>query len=127
MDPGVGGELGVERGGHHWTVTHRNRSIVDRREHLDVLADVVDERRPNEDGVERAREFVDGDLGLEGVLLSAERVAVDGDVDEPERVDPVVFRVARADDEAGTRRENRLSGGDVLAYLRGDTLAVKQA
>jgi len=40
-----------------------------------------------------------GTFALEGVFLSAERVAVDGDVYEPERVDPVVLRVPRTDDE----------------------------
>jgi len=67
--------------------------------------------------VERLVEPGHGDLRFEGVFLSAERVAVDGDVYEPERVDPVVLRVPRTDDETRAGGEYGLSARDVLADL----------
>ncbi|CDK41104.1 hypothetical protein BN903_1 [Halorubrum sp. AJ67] len=68
----------------------------------------------------------DRDLRLEGVLLSPERVAVDRDVDQPQRLDPVVLRVGRADDEPGAGGEDGLAGRDVVSDLGGDPLAVDQ-
>jgi len=72
--------------------------------------------------VERLVEPGHGDLRFEGVFLSAERVAVDGDVYEPERVDPVVLRVPRTDDETRAGGEYGLSARDVLADLLVDPL-----
>jgi len=72
--------------------------------------------------VERLVEPGYRDLRFEGVFLSAERVAVDGDVDEPERVDPVVLRVPRTDDETRAGGEYGLAARDVLADLLVDPL-----
>src|SRR5579875_3023660 len=82
----------MERGGQQIALTdgHDSTGVLARGDPPDrrsARADVLHPRRPDEDRAYRlAGDAVDVEVLLEGVDLSAERVAPDGDVDSAERL-----------------------------------------
>ena len=78
------------------------------REHLDGGAGGLDQRRPDEDAVERLAEPGDGQVGLEAVELAAIAVASHGEVDRAEAalVGATVEDFGRQQDHPGTRPEH---------------------
>jgi len=83
MQPQVARELGVEGGHQNVALAAEDGMVVDAGQHLDVIADALDVRGPDE----HRRDDTDAvhlELGLEGVDLTSEGVAPHGDVDEPE-------------------------------------------
>src|SRR6185437_15010713 len=86
VQPGVVGQLRMERGDEEPPLAREHRATVDLGEHLHPGPDVIDPRRPDEDGAHRRVEPDHGQVGLERCDLTAERVAPDGDVDETEVV-----------------------------------------
>ena len=85
MEPGVVAELGMEGRHQDGALAAEDRAAVDRGQHLDVVADRLDDRRPDEHGVHGRRRPTAGHLqvGLEGVDLAPEGIAPHGDVDAP--------------------------------------------
>src|SRR3954447_19037226 len=108
MDPVVVGQLRMERGGEQRTLAHEHRMPVVRREDLDVVAGALDDRRADEDAVERRIELVDRQVGLEAVDLTPERVAADVDVEHAEAllVGAAVTYALRQEDETRTCAEH---------------------
>ena len=91
VDPGVATHLRVERRRHQRALPDRDdptrgRSVLDPREHLDVVADPLDPRRPDEDRVHRLGEPGEVEVALERVDLPPERVAAHGDVEAAQRL-----------------------------------------
>src|SRR5215210_4634816 len=74
VQPRVIRELGVERGDEVAPVAREDGAAVNLGEHLDVRPDVLDPRRANEDGADRAVGAGDVEVGLERRDLPAERV-----------------------------------------------------
>src|SRR5204862_5100772 len=72
-------------------------------EHLDARVDAVEPRHPR---------------GLERLALAPVRVALDGDVNEPERELPRALDLARQDDEPRAGAEERLAGAMELLDRR---------
>ena len=98
MHAQVAGQLGMERGPPHDAAAHEHRLARVLGEHLDVVADPLDDRRADEHAGEcRPREPVDVEVGFERVALTAVRVAPHGDVEHSER-----FLVGAAVDVGGT-------------------------
>ena len=86
MEAGLAGELGMERRGDHVALADRDDpAVIESGEDVDVGPDALDDRRADEDGVDR-RVAQDGhrSVGLEGVQLAPEGVALDGHVEERE-------------------------------------------
>ena len=124
MDPEVLGQFGVERRADDGTVPDGDGAAVPLREHL-RLADTLDDRRADEHRREGVVQSLDAEGRLETVLLAAEGVALDGDVDETEFVDAVVVGIGRGDDEPRTRRQDGPARLDVGDDFLGDPLAVE--
>ena len=127
MKPEVVCEFGVEGGADDGALAYGDGPAVDGRERLDVRADLRDGRRADEDGRKGLVEARHVEVSLERVALTAEGVAVDGDVQEVERLDAVVASVARDDDQPSTGRKERLAGRGVVDDFGRDVAAVKQA
>src|SRR5579872_5935877 len=53
VEPGIVGQLRVEGGDEDAALPRQHRMAVDLRQHLDVRADLVDPRRPDEHGAKR--------------------------------------------------------------------------
>src|SRR5207245_2567681 len=81
---GVPQGLRMERGRKHVPLADRHDpAVVEAGEHVNVGADVIDDRGPDEDTVDRlVAEDRDGQIGLERVELAAEGVALDAHVEE---------------------------------------------
>src|SRR5262245_51663124 len=85
MDAVVVRQFGMERRRDDRAVPDEHRLAVDRGEHVDVGAGALDDWSTDEDGVERTIvETLDGEIALEAVDLTSERVAADIDVEHPE-------------------------------------------
>src|SRR5829696_8019381 len=100
VQPRVVGQLGVERGDEVASLAREHRAPVHLGQHLDVRPDVLDPRRPNEDGAHGPVRTLDVEVRLEGGDLAAERVPAHGHVDQPEVV-------AVEHDHAGAGAEDR--------------------
>src|SRR4051812_3336249 len=75
-------QLRVERADGDRTLSAQHRTVPDRSQDLDAGPHPLHGGGPDEHGVQRAAgEAVDGEVGLEGVALPAERVAAHRDVD----------------------------------------------
>ena len=93
------------------TATTRPSSSFD--EDVDVRAHALDDGRADEDAVDRPiAQDGHGDVRLEAVQLPAEGVALDGDVEQRKDRLVAVDDLAREQDHAGARAEDRgaLSG-----------------
>lgn len=126
MNPGVGAQFGVEGGADDAVLSDRDRPAVPLGEHLDRRPDRLDNRCADEHRRKGLVEATHREWGLETVALATECVSLDGHIEQVECLDAVVTRVLAEQDESGTGREHRPSGGDVGTYLRGDTLAVDE-
>ena len=110
MEARLAGELGVERGGDDVAAGGRRRSGRHRggpgRPRLRPSA--LDDRGADEDGVDRrVTEDRDLQLGLERVELAAERVPLDGDVEQRQDRFFAAGDLVRQDDHPGARPEDR--------------------
>ena len=85
-------------------------------QHLDAGADALDQRGPDEHGVERVVEPGDVEVGLEAVDLAAVAVAAHGDVDGAEAalVGPAVEDLGGQQDHPGAGAEHRHAVGEAL-------------
>src|SRR5581483_4441166 len=83
VQPQIAGKLWVKGGCHHVTLTTQDRVVVDPCQHLDVVADPLDVRSPNEHRRDEPH-AVHLELGFEGVDLATERIAAHSDVDGAE-------------------------------------------
>src|SRR5262245_26799750 len=98
MHAQVAGQLGMKRGseqrplanGDDPSAAPRQRLLPgDGRDHVNTASDRLDPRSPDEYGTQRSvvlRQPVDRKIRLEGVDLTAERVAADGHVDPADRL-----------------------------------------
>ena len=77
-------QLRMERRDEEAAVAHEHRLAVALREHLDVRPDVPHARRADEDAAQRLVVARQREIGLEARDLTAVRVPVDDEVDEPE-------------------------------------------
>src|SRR4051812_32088427 len=119
----VAGQLGVEGGREQVSLPNRDnptggRTGGDAAHYLDVRADRLDPRRPDEHGVDRlAVDAVDHDRRLERVDLPPERVAPDGHLDAGETllVGAAVEDLGGQHDHAGAGPVHRHAAGDPLA------------
>ena len=111
----------MEGGGDDRSLPNRDRAALPVGQHLDVVADGVDQRRADEHGRKRRVETDDVEGRLEAVGLPAEGVAVDGHIEDVERLDPVVVGVAGGDDEPRTGRQHGFARRHVGADLRVDS------
>src|SRR5581483_2573908 len=68
------GQLGMERRDEDPPLARQLRVAVDLRQHLDLRADILDPRRPDEHRAQRLVRVVDGEVGLEARDLATERV-----------------------------------------------------
>src|ERR1700722_13681922 len=100
VEAGVVGQLGV-KGDHEEAPLPRGHGMaLERGEHLDPGADILDPRRPDEHCPQRRAQPRELEIGLERGDLATERVAAHRDVDEPEVV-------AVEHDHAGAGAEHR--------------------
>ena len=100
VQPRVVGQLRMERRHEEPPLAREHRPAVDLGEHLDAGPDVLDPRRPDEDGAHRLGLPFDVEIGLERRDLAAERVAPHRQIDESEVV-------AVEHDHPGARAEDR--------------------
>src|SRR6476469_1883087 len=119
VDAVVASDLRVERGRHQGALTDRDDptrggTVLDPCQHLDVVVDRLDPRRPDEDRPDRVAQAVHAEVLLERVHLAPEGVAPHGDVETADRLlthrsvlDPVGQH-----DHPGTRAEGR----EAVAY-----------
>src|SRR4051794_6352381 len=77
-------QLGVERGDEDVAVPQEHRLAVELGEDLDLRPELADARRADEDAAQRLVLACEVEVGLEARDLAAERVPVDGHVDQPE-------------------------------------------
>src|SRR6187551_1283537 len=79
-------ELGMERRREHVPLAHRDdAAVIETRQDVDVGAGRLDDRGADEDGMDRRRaEDIDLEVGLEGVELTAEGIALHADVEQRE-------------------------------------------
>src|SRR4051794_11144084 len=117
VDAAVVGELGVEGDREQRALAGGDRVAVDGGEHLDRRPVLRDPRRADEHGADgRALDPGELEVGLEGVQLAAERVALGDDVHEPEML-------AVEHDQPGARAEDRPALGVEVAQRVGQPLA----
>ena len=102
----------MEGRGQHATLPHRDRRTVGvAGQHLGHRADVGDERRADEDAVQRLlAQGRDVEIGLEGVELTAIAVAAHLDVDEREDRLVAIGDAVGKQDHAGAGPEQRRPG-----------------
>src|SRR4051812_5874948 len=84
MDAVVAGELRMERRRKDRALTHEHGLVIDASKYIDGLTGALDDRRSDEDAVERLVETVDSEVGLEAVDLAPERVAAHVHVEHAE-------------------------------------------
>src|SRR4051794_5729179 len=96
----VVGQFRMERGDEDPPLSREHRMTVDLRQHLNTRPGLLDPRSADEHGTHRLVAVADVEIGFEGMNLSAERVAADADVREPEVV-------AAEDDHPGAGAEDR--------------------
>src|SRR4029453_16682937 len=103
------GELRVERRDQDAPFPGHDRLPAVLGQNLDARAPPPDPGRPDEDHLEGGRASVElhHPGGLERLALPAVGVALDGDVDEPQRELSGAFDLARQDDKPRTRAEDR--------------------
>ena len=99
----------MERRGHDIALAHgHDAAVVQLRQDIDVVADALDDRRPDEDGVDRTvAEHGHCELRLEAFELSPEGVALDRDVEQREDGRVAVGDLLRQQDHAGAGAEDR--------------------
>ena len=114
MHPAVAADLGMERGRHQGALTDRDDPtrggpVLHPGQHLDVVVDGLDPRRPDEDRSHRVGQPVDVEVLLEGVDLAAEGVAPHGDVQAADGLLPgrAVLDAVGQQDHPGTGAEHR--------------------
>src|SRR5438067_38756 len=119
---GVGGlaslasQLRVKSDRHQVFLPNRYWMIVERCQDLDLLATAADPRRADEYGVQRTARYPrDLQIALEGAQLTAERVALGGDVEQPQ-----VLAVEH--DHPRARPEHRGSDADQLPQWVGKAI-----
>src|SRR6187402_356932 len=100
VDPGVVGQLGMERGDEHAPVAQQDRLPVELREHLDTRTDVADARCADEDATEGPLVAGEREVRLEARDLAPVRVPIDDEVGEAEMV-------AIDEDHSRARAEDR--------------------
>src|SRR5437867_1944792 len=112
MDRRVVGELRVERCDQNPALPGHDRLAPVFGQHLDARPQPADPGRPDEDHLERNRTRVEPRHPgrLERLALPAVGVALDGDVDEPERELRRALDLSRQDDETRAGAEDRLAG-----------------
>src|SRR3954447_7544469 len=117
VDAAVVGELGVEGDREQRPLAGGDRVAVDGGEDLDRRPVLRDPRRADEHGADgRALDPGELEVGLEGVQLAAERVALGDDVHEPEML-------AVEHDQPGARAEDRPALRVEVAQRAGQALA----
>ena len=113
MEARLAGQLRMERRGDDVALADGDDpAVVQPGEDVDVRTDPVDDRRPDEDAVDRSvAEDRDGDLALERVQLPTEGVPLDRDVEEREDGLLAADDVAGEQDHPGAGAEHRRAGG----------------
>ena len=113
VEAGLAGELRVERRGDDVALADGDDpAVVEAGEDVDVGAGPLDDRGPDEHGVDRrVAEDRHVELGLERVELAAERVALDGHVEQRQDRRLAAGDLARQDDHPGARPEDRGARG----------------
>jgi hypothetical protein len=114
VDAAVGGELGVEGGGHDVALLDEDGEAVAGGEDLDAVAGFYDTGRADVDHFERAA----GELrfaGLDGAVdLTAVGVALDGCMEDAEALLRRVRDVGGEEDTSGAGAEGGFAGDEVL-------------
>src|SRR6185436_15289646 len=128
VEPGLAGKLGVERGRDDVALADGDDPVVvETGEDVDVRAGPGDDRGPDEHAVNRlVAENRHGQVGLERVELTAERVSLDGDVEERQDRLLATRNVAGQDDHAGAGAEQRYSADGQIEDRRPEAPAIDE-
>jgi len=116
----------MERGGDDRALADGDRAALPVGEYLHILANRFDQRRANEHRRKRLVKAGDVEGCLEAILLAAEGVAVDRDIQSVQRLNALVLWVAGGNNQPRTGRQDRLAAIDVSPDLLVETLIGKQ-
>jgi hypothetical protein len=129
MDAAVGGELRVKGGGEQMALTNEDREAVALGEDRDIFADLLDARRADVDGFERAgvevraeldRRFFDGTVDLAAIGVALDRGVEDAETGLRRMQDFV-----REENATGTGTESG-GGGDEGAERFEEAVALQE-
>src|SRR4051794_33016361 len=128
METRLAGKLRMEGRGEHVSLSDGNDpAVIETSEDIDVGTDRFDDRRPDEDGVDRAvAEHRDAEVGLERVELSAEGVPLDADIEERQDGRLATDDLTRQDDHPGACPEEWGAGRGQAANRVGEVPALDE-
>ena len=102
MDPPVTGELRVERGGQDPPLANHDGMFADLGKDFHFRTDFLDPGSPDEDGMEWLAQASDFEISLERLVLPAEGIALDHDVERPHQRLVTLGHCSGEEDHPGT-------------------------